>query len=592
MQLFDTKIVNGSIYDGNGGDAIEANIGIVDGIITEIGQCDNDAKQIIDANGTIVTPGFVDIHTHYDGQISWDEELKPSVNHGVTTAVLGNCGVGFAPCRKDDRDILVRLMEGVEDIPGTALHEGISWDWESFPDYMDAIEKIPHTIDFAVLVPHDPVRVFAMGERAVFDQTATEKDIVKMRSIVLEAMQAGAVGFSTGRSDVHKSSDGQWTPASEANIAELTGIASALQEVEHGVLQAVNDFDMVRPEDNFDSEFELMQAFFEAGGGKPCSMSLMQRDFAPDDWKKIIQRSEQLNEQGFNIHFQVAPRAIGVFNGLNCTFHPLMAFPCYIEIAGKPLADRVAIMSTDTFKRRMLSEKPIPLAREGSSVPPLVDLMISQYPMLAEKNFKLDFAGKIDYEQTNETSIAAQARADNVSVWEKTLEILLQDDGYSLIYFPVYNYTEMNYNNVYEMLKHPKSLPGLSDGGAHVGTICDASFPTYLLSHWTRDRAQNLPLRRVIQMLSADCADYLGMSDRGRLEVGLKADINVIDYHNLTLGVPEMVQDLPAGGQRLLQPVSGYKATLVSGELVIKNDEVLTARPGKLVRMTDYGKQF
>jgi len=593
--MYDLKIINGNVIDGNGSAPRSVNVAVKEGLIVEIGDCAQAATTVVDAKGCLVTPGFVDVHTHYDGQISWDEELKPSVNHGVTTAVLGNCGVGFAPCRAQDRDALIRLMEGVEDIPGTALHEGIQWNWETFPEYMDAIDAQPHAIDFAVLIPHDPVRVYAMGERAVFDEPANDADIAKMRDIVREAMEAGAVGFSTGRSDVHKTSDGHWTPASEASKEELVGIASAFQGLDYGVLQAVNDFDMVRPEDNFDKEFELMEAYFRAGGGRPGSMSLMQRDFAPDDWIKIIQRSEALNQEGLDISLQVAPRAIGVFNGLNCTFHPLMAHPSYLGIRDKSLAERVAIMRDPDFRKQLLSEESVPLAGPGSPVPPLVDMMIAQYPELAEKMFMLELNGKVDYEQSNATSIAGMARAEGVTLWEKTYDILLEDEGRALIYYPVYNYTEMNYDNVYTMLTHPKALPGLSDGGAHVGTICDASFPTYLLSYWTRDRAEknrpSIALERAIQMLTADGADYLGLVDRGRLQVGLRADINVIDYNNLDLGVPKMVQDLPAGGQRLLQPVTGYKATFVAGQQVIENDEVLAARPGRLVRAGQAARQ-
>ncbi|GAA6139064.1 amidohydrolase family protein [Arenicella sp. 4NH20-0111] len=585
--MFDIKIINGSVIDGAGADPRVTNVGISDGLIVEVGDCLGEAKRVIDAKGAIVTPGFIDVHTHYDGQISWDEELQPSINHGVTTAVMGNCGVGFAPCKAEDRDRLIRLMEGVEDIPGTALHEGIQWDWESFPEYMDAIEKKPHTIDYAVMIPHDPLRVFAMGDRAMFDEPANEEDIATMQSIVREAMEAGAIGFSTGRSDSHKTADGDWTPASEASREELVGIAKAFNGLDYGVLQAVNDFDMVRPEDNFDNEFELMEAYFKAGG-RPGSMSLMQRDYAPDDWIKIIAGSEKLNEEGLDIRVQVAPRAIGVFNGLNCTFHPLMGHPSYLSIREKSLSERVAIMRDPQFRAQLLSESPITLAGPGSSVPPLVDMMIAQFPELAEKIFKLDYDGEVDYEQGNETSIAGRARADEVSIWEKVYDLMLEDEGNALLYFPVFNYTEMNYDNVYTMLTHPKALPGLSDGGAHVGTICDASFPTYLLSYWTRDRARKnrscIELTRAVQMLTSDGADYLGLKDRGLIAVGLKADVNVIDYENLNLGVPKMVQDLPAGGQRLLQPVAGYKAVIVSGEVVIDNDLITNARPGKLVR--------
>jgi len=587
--MYDLKIINGLVFDGSGAQPTNTNVAISSGKITEVGDCDMPAKHTLNAQGAIVTPGFIDVHTHYDGQVSWDEELMPSVNHGVTTAVLGNCGVGFAPCRKADRDRLIRLMEGVEDIPGTALHEGIQWDWESFPEYMNAIEKRAHTIDLAVMVPHDPLRVYVMGERAMFDEIACQEDIQRMSSLVREAMEAGAVGFSTGRSDSHKTADGDWTPASEASKEELVGIAGAFKGLNYGVLQAVSDFDMVRPENNFDSEFELMEAYFKGSGGRPGSMSLMQRDFAPDDWLKIIAGSEKLNREGVNIRLQVAPRAIGVFNGLNCTFHPLMAHPSYLGIRDKSLAERVAIMRDPLFKAQLLSETPVPLAGKGSAIPPLVDMMIAQFPELAEKLFQLDYRGTVDYEQSNETSIANRARQEGVSVWEKAYDILLGDDGHALIYFPVFNYTEMNYDNIYTMLTHPNALPGLSDGGAHVGTICDASFPTYLLSYWARDRARknkpSIKLERAIQMLTADGAEYLGMNDRGLIKVGMKADVNVIDFDALELGVPRMVSDLPAGGQRLLQPVTGYRAVYVSGEQVIENDKVLAARPGKLVRM-------
>jgi len=587
--MYDLKIKNAQLIDGNGTPAKRVDIAVRDGKVAAIdAHIDDPAEHTLDANHKLVTPGFIDVHTHYDGQVSWDEELKPSVNHGVTTAVLGNCGVGFAPCRAEDREQLIKLMEGVEDIPGTALHEGIQWQWESFPEYMDAIEKKPHTIDFAVMVPHDPLRVYAMGERAMFDEAANESEIQTMQNLVREALEAGAIGFSTGRSDSHKTADGDWTPASEASKEELVGIAKAFQGLDYGVLQAVNDFDLMRPEDNFEVEFDIMQAYFEAGGGRPGSMSLMQRDYAPDDWLKIIQGSERMNASGLDISLQVAPRAIGVFNGLNCTFHPLMAHPSYLQIAALSLSERVAAMRQPEFKAQLLSESPVTLAGEGSPVPPMVDVMISDFPQLAGKLFKLDIDGVVDYEQGNDTSIAGMARRDGVSVWDKVYDLMLEDEGRALIYFPVFNYTEMNYNNVYTMLTHPKALPGLSDGGAHVGTICDASFPTYLLTYWTRDRAKknrrSIALERAIQMLTADGADYLGLADRGRVEIGKKADLNIIDYENLSLGVPRMVQDLPAGGQRLLQPVTGYEAVIVSGELVIANDEVQNARPGKLVR--------
>ncbi len=585
--MTDMIIKNGLIVDGTGAPPYQADIHVKDGKIAAIGTNLSDAEKSIDANGCIVTPGFIDLHTHYDGQISWDEELKPSVNHGVTTAVMGNCGVGFAPCRKGDQDRLVRLMEGVEDLPGTVLHEGITWNWESFGDYLNAIDSMPHTIDFAAMVTHDPIRVYAMGDRAVYNEAATPEDIEVMKGLVREAMEAGAIGFSIGRSDAHKTSDGDWTPSSEADKAELVGLASILKEMDKGVLQVVNDFDMMRPGQTFDKEFDLMEAFFRAGE-RPSSMSLMQRDFAPQDWVKTIERSEKLNAEGLDINFQVAPRGIGVFTGLALTFHPLMAFPSFIEISDKPLEEIVQIMRDPDFKAKMLAETPVQLSGEGSTVPPMTDVLIAQYQAFAEKNFVLEKNGKPDYEQSNEDSVAGMARRDGVSVFEKVYDLLLENDGHNMIYYPIYNYTDGNYDAVYSMLNHPKSLPGLSDGGAHVGFICDASFPTYLLSYWTRDRKKTgrpgIELTRAVQMLTADSADYLGLKDRGRLKEGLKADINIIDYDKLELGVPQLVQDLPAGGQRLLQDVKGYKATFVSGEQVIANDQVTQARPGRLVR--------
>ncbi|MEX6633459.1 N-acyl-D-amino-acid deacylase family protein [Hyphococcus lacteus] len=580
---FDLKIIDGLIYDGNGGEAIRTNIGIKDGVITEIGECADTAKETVDAAGAIVTPGFVDVHTHYDGQVSWDEELRPSVNHGVTTVIMGNCGVGFAPVKPQDQDRLIRLMEGVEDIPGTALHEGLSWNWETFPEYMDAIDAMPHTIDFGVMIGHDPVRVYAMGERASTFEKATDDDLKQMQSIVSDAMKAGAAGFSIGRTDVHRTADGDWTPSAEAGLRELTALSSTLADLDHGVLQIVNDFNLEREGDQFDEEFEIVEKFVRAGGGKPASISLMQRDMAPNDWRRILDETERLNKDGIDFHVQVAPRAIGVFQGLQCTFHPMMAQPSYIEIKDKPLAERVAIMRDPAFKKKCLAEEPVKLAGEGSSVPPIADTMIAALELVANKFFRL--GENPDYEQSAEQSLGAEARRDSVTAKEKLYDTLLELDGKQLIYFPIYNYTEFNYDNVHKMLTHPAALPGLSDGGAHVGTICDASFPTYLLTHWCRDRDHDrLDLSRAIKFLTADGADYLRLKDRGRIKVGLRADINIIEHDKLRLGPPKMVQDLPAGGQRLLQPVSGYRATFVAGQRVIANDEVTNARPGRLVR--------
>jgi N-acyl-D-aspartate/D-glutamate deacylase len=585
--MFDVKIINAVIYDGDGGEAFHASIGIKDGLIAEIGDCIDDSAKTLDAKGCIVTPGFVDLHTHYDGQISWDEEMRPSVNHGVTTALLGNCGVGFAPCREDDHDKLIRLMEGVEDIPGSALAEGLTWDWETFPEYMDAIDKVPHTIDFALLVPHDPIRVYAMGERAIYSEQANDDDIAKMHDLVREAMEAGAAGFSTGRTDIHRTADGDWTPSSEATAKELVGIGSALKGLDYGVLQAVSDFNLEREGDHFEAEFDIIESYFRAGDGATAVMSLMQRDMVPGQWLDIIKRAENAKNNGIDLRLQVAPRAIGVFLGLQGTFHPLMAFPSYIAIMNLPLKERVEKLRDPALKKQILSETPIKLAGKGSSVPPFADTMIAQTEQLAAKLFRLGAGkgGAPDYEQKPDQSVAAKAIAKGQPIWEAVYDGLLEDEGKAFLYFPVYNYTEMNYNNVLKMMQHPQAVMGLSDGGAHVGFICDASFPTYLLSHWTRRESGEISLARAVQMLTADGADFLRLTDRGRLKVGLRADINVIDYDNLSLQVPYMVRDLPAGGQRLLQGVNGYRATFVAGAQVVQDDEVTSARPGRLVRM-------
>lgn len=581
--MFDLVIRGGRLFDGTGAAPSQGDVAIKAGVIAEIGTVTGEALREIDARGQIVTPGFVDIHTHYDGQASWDEELRPSIDHGVTTAVMGNCGVGFAPVREADHDKLIKLMEGVEDIPGTALHEGLTWDWESFPDYLDALEKMPRTIDIAAMMPHDPLRVYVMGDRAVFSEHATQADITEMRRLTREALEAGAIGFATGRSDVHKTADGDWTPSSEATRDELTGIARAFDGLGFGVVQAVSDFNLERGEADFDEEWSIVADYAKASG-RPFSFSLMQRDFAPDQWLKLINLSEKLKEEGVDARMQVAPRAIGVFLGFNCTFHPFMGYPTYKTIADLPLAERVARMKDPAFKARILSEKTDKLSGPGSSIPPLADLLMEHIEMVAEKFFQI--GNPPDYEQPAENSLASRARAEGKPLMEIIYDTLLERDGKELIYLPLYNYTELNYDNVLKMMEHPQALYGLSDGGAHVGTVCDASMPTFMITHWTRDRkrGRKLDLPTVVRMLTGAQADYLGMSDRGYLKEGLKADLNIIDLDRLQMEPPHMEQDLPAGGQRLLQGARGYTATIVSGDVVMEDGKLTGAKPGRLYR--------
>lgn len=583
--MYDLKIINGTVYDGTGTDPVQADVAVTDGVIVEVGDCAGAARTTIDATGQIVTPGFIDIHTHYDGQVSWDEELQPSINHGVSTVVMGSCGVGFAPVRAADRDTLVRLMEGVEDIPGAALSEGITWDWETLPEYMNALDAKPHTIDYAVQITHDPLRVYVMGDRAVFDEEATPEDILAMQRLTREALEAGAVGFSTGRTDVHRSADGQWTPSSEAGAGELEGIAQAFRGLDHGVLQAVNDFNLEREGDQFDIEWNLLMDFARGAGGAGFSLSLMQRDFAPDQWERIIAAAEQANEEGVKVRLQVAPRGIGVTVGLQCTFHPFIGFPSYKKISHLPLSERVQAMREPSFKAQLLTEESEKMAGDGTPVPPIADALLAAVDFVAGKTFRLGDCP--EYEQTAETSVLQMAQNAGVPTLEMIYDLMLENDGLELLYFPIYNYTEMSFDNVLKMMRHPLSLQGLSDGGAHVGTVCDSSFSTYLLTYWTRDRerGERLELKDVVRRLTSDIADYAGMYDRGRLEVGLKANINVIDYDTLQLQAPEMIQDLPAGGQRLLQAAEGYSAVIVAGEVVLEHDQVTSARPGRLVRV-------
>jgi len=581
--MYDVKIKGGSIIDGTGRERFAGDVGIRAGRIVAVGDCPDVATRTIDAGGAIVTPGFVDLHTHYDGQVSWDADLAPSSIHGTTTCVMGNCGVGFAPVRPHDHAKLIDLMEGVEDIPGTALSEGISWGWETFPEYMNVLDAKAHTIDFMAQVPHDALRVYVMGDRAVADQDATEEDIAAMRALLRAALEAGAVGFSTGRSDNHRSAQGQATPASEAKARELVGIAQAFVGLDHGVLQAVSDFNILNGDDSFAAEFDVLDQMFAAAAGRPMSVSTMQRDHSPDQWRWIMARAQKLVDRGGNVRCQVAPRAIGIMLGLEATFQPFMGFPTYKTVHHLPLAERVRAMRDPAFKARLLQEKSDKVSVDGSPISPLADFFLANLDHLSLRLFRL--GERPNYEPHPDQSFTAAAERSGTPVLELIYDALLEQDGRALLYFPLFNYTGMNLDIVHEMLTHPLAIAGLSDGGAHVGTVCDASFPTFLLQHWGRDRERGrIPLERLVQMQTGDTASFIGMHDRGIIAPGLRADLNVIDFERLALSSPVMQHDLPAGGQRLMQRAAGYVCTIVAGEPIVENGAFTGARPGRLAR--------
>ena len=584
--MYDIRIKGGTIVDGTGRPRFSGDIGIKGGIIVAVGEgCDERARRTVDADGAVVTPGFTDIHTHYDGQVSWDPDMKPSSIHGVTTCAVGSCGVGFAPVRPTDRQRLLELMEGVEDIPGTALAEGITWEWETFEEYMSAVDRLPHTVDVLCQVPHDALRVYVMGDRAIAEEEATEADIAQMRELLRAALKAGAAGFTTGRSDNHRSARGDATPASEATGRELAGVAEAFVGLDHGVLQAVSDFDIMRGDAYFEGEWGLLEGMLRAAGGRPMSISTMQRDHSVNQWRWIFERAQKLVDEGFDVRCQVAPRGIGVILGLTATFHPLMGFPSFKAISQRPVAQIASAMRDPELKARIMSETSEPVAGDGSHLPPLADFFLQNLDMVAMRLFRL--GEEPQYEPGVGESFAAEAMRRNEPVLSVIYDALIENEGSSLLYFPVYNYSGMNLDVVHEMLTHPLALAGLSDGGAHVGTICDASFPTFMLSHWARDRRQGeqLPLEQVVKMQARDTARYIGLQDRGTIATGQRADLNIIDFDRLGLQHPEVAFDLPAGGQRLMQRAKGYLSTWVAGRETVVNDQLTGDYPGRLVRV-------
>lgn len=558
---FDLVIRGGTVVDGTGGPGRTADVAVKDGRIVEVGRVDGPATREIDASGALVTPGFVDIHTHYDGQATWDSTLAPSSNHGVTTVVMGNCGVGFAPVHDGDHDQLIELMEGVEDIPGAALHEGLAWDWGSFPEFLDALERRPHDIDFGAQVCHGPLRLFVMGQRGADREAATPAEIEEMGRLAAEGIRAGGLGFTTSRTLNHRTSRGEPTPTLTASRDELVGIARAIGRTGAGVLQVVSDFPDAEVE--LETLLEMMRA-----SGRPLSVSLSQAR-PGDGYRLILDAIDAANAEGLEMRAQVAARGIGVLIGLQGSVNPLNRSATYRDLAGLALAERVAHLGDPAVRARVLDE--------------YLDHGDSRMIRL-ERVFEL--GDPPEYEPDPAASIAARAAREGRRPEELLYDLLLGDGGQALLYMPILNYFDGNLDAAGEMLAHPHAVPGLSDGGAHVGTICDGSFPTTLLSYWGRDRTKGrrFAVEWLIERQCRATARAVGLLDRGVVAPGYKADLNVIDFDRLGMAAPRLSFDLPAGGKRLLQASSGYVHTFVAGTEIGRDGQPTGETPGRLVR--------
>ncbi|MDG2420592.1 MAG: amidohydrolase family protein [Gammaproteobacteria bacterium] len=565
--MFDLLIKNGLIVDGKGKEPFRGDVAIRDGTIVEVGKIIERAHNEIEASNFQVTPGFVDIHTHYDGQVTWGEELTPSSNHGVTTAVMGNCGVGFAPCRPTDKERLISLMEGVEDIPHPVLSEGLPWNWETFPEYLDSLSKRKFDIDFAAQIPHGPLRVYVMGDRGANREPATKEDINTMAALTSEAISAGALGFSTSRTLNHQTADGQPTPTLTAELDELVGIAKGVQAAGSGVMQVVTDFK------GSEGEFEILKEMVKQSN-RPLSVSVAQHHRVTDGWRNILNTIEEANKEGIDLKAQVCGRPVGVLFGLELTNNPFSAHPSFQSIEHLTLKEKLKKLKDPAFKEKLLSEKP-----QLENNPFLRQVHSRYHDMYA-------FEDEPNYEPLPSTSIAALAEKRGIHPLMLCLEILTQDDGKNMIYYTFLNYGEGTLEPAKKMMEHPNTILGLGDGGAHCGSICDGSFTTHMLTHWVRDRTrgEKLTLQWVIKAHCQDTARAVGLYDRGIIAPGYKADINVIDLKNMKLHKPEVHYDLPAAGRRLMQYAEGYVATIVNGEIIYLDGKPTGARPGKLVR--------
>ena len=564
--MHDLVIRGGLLVDGTGAPPREGDVALDGERIAAVGDGVGAGRREIDARGKVVAPGWVDIHTHYDGQATWDPQVTPSSWHGVTTVVMGNCGVGFAPARPDRHQWLIGLMEGVEDIPGAALAEGITWGWQSFPEYLDALERMPRVVDIGTQVPHGAVRAYVMGERGARNEPATAEDVAAMAAIVREGIAAGALGFSSSRTLLHRAIDGECVPGTFAAADEMLGIGRVLGELGAGVLEVASD---LMPED---PELGWMEEL-SRDTGRPVTFACLQNDRDPDQWRRLLSAAEAANARGARLAPQIAARPTSVLMGFQGALHPFALHQGYHAVADLPLAERVARLRDPAVREAILAE------RIDAPNPLLAYIMQSFH-----KLFPL--GDPPDYEPGPERSIAAIAAREGRSPYAVAYDFLLERDGRAFLYFPFLNYSAGDFDAIHTMLEHPLAVVGLGDGGAHCGVICDASTPTYLLTHWVRDRHRGprLPIERVVARQTRETARLYGLDDRGVLVPGMLADVNVIDLNRLALAAPEMIYDLPAQGRRLVQRVRGYAATVKRGVVTYQDGEATGELPGRLVR--------
>ena len=573
--MFDTVIRNGTVVDGAGAPGFRADVAIRDGLIVEVGQVSGPAARTLDAEGALVTPGFVDIHTHYDGQVSWDQVLAPSSINGVTSAAMGNCGVGFAPARVDKHDFLIALLEGVEDIPGTALAEGLKWDWESFPDYLDAIARRRYAIDLGAHMPHAALRAYVMGERgADHTEAPTQAEIDRMERLTFEALEAGALGFSTSRTYAHRARGGANIGTFTASEAELSGVAAALKRSGKGVIQLISDAYLTADDDFAQAELRLIRHLARSTGRR-LSFTVQQTDEAPDRWRHIFGEIAAMNAEGLDVSAQVAPRPIGAILGFSASTNPFLLTSTYRRIAGAPtVAERLAMMADPELRAAMLAEHSS-IHHAG-----FIELLMHGF----DRMFRM--TDPVDSEPAAASSLAAEAARAGRPVAEHAYDVFLEDGGQRLIYMPLINYIRGDLEDTFGMMTADHTLYGLSDGGAHCGTICDGSFPTTTLALWSRGSktGRTIPIEALVHGYTQRNARHVGWLDRGVVAPGYLADLNVIDLPNLNLSPPEIVQDLPAGGVRLLQAPRGYRATIKSGTVTFEGGKWTGETPGGLVR--------